>query len=136
MRSDIHGTEIDRDLQTIVESMHPTAEIAAQTMAEDDDEQYNAPNITDPELTSGGDELVVNINIGDETHDGVNINIMDPVNVDLEKGIITFELDTGRVAGESSCNTNREGTHDAADEDKVKCPHCDKVIQASSCGNH
>jgi len=135
MRSDIYGTEIDRDLQTIVESMHPTAEIAVPSIAEDDDEQYNVPSITDPELTSGGDELVVNINIGDETHE-VNINIMDPVNVDLEKGTITFDLDTGRVAGESSCNTNREGAHDASDEDKVKCPHCNKVIQASSCGSH
>ena len=36
MRSNIYGTEVDRGLQTIVESMHPTAQIAAQAMAEDD----------------------------------------------------------------------------------------------------
>jgi len=85
MRSDIYGTEIDNGLQTIVESMHTTAEIAAQALAEDD-----------------------------ETTD-------------------TVEDDT---TDESSCNTKREGAHDATDEDKVKCPHCNKVIQASSCGSH
>tara|TARA_R100000908_G_C3662601_1_gene89168 strand:- start:364 stop:609 length:246 start_codon:yes stop_codon:yes gene_type:complete len=81
MRSDIYGTEIDNGLQTIVESMHPTAEIAAQALAKED-----AP-------------------------------------------------DEDETADESSCNTKREGKH-ASDEDVIKCPHCDKLIQASSCGSH
>jgi len=33
-------------------------------------------------------------------------------------------------------DTTDEGAHEATDEDKVKCPHCNKVIQASSCGSH
>ena len=29
-----------------------------------------------------------------------------------------------------------EAEDDAADSDKIKCPHCDKIIQASSCASH
>ena len=47
MRSDIHGTEIDKDLQTIVESMHPTADIAAQALAEDDEDTGRIPHDVD-----------------------------------------------------------------------------------------
>ena len=107
----------DKDLEGIINEMytHKIEVPANNTVGED--EQYNAPNITDPELTSGGDELVVNINIGDETHDGVKINIMDPVNVDLAKGTITFELESTEEEAtdtdedpvdESGCNSNRK----------------------------
>ena len=87
MRSNINGTEIDNGLQTIVESMHTTADIAAQALAKEDAPYEDTP-------------------------------------------------DEEETADESSCNTNREGAHEASDEDKIKCPHCDKLIQASSCGSH
>jgi len=47
MRSDIYGTEIDNGLQTIVESMHTTAEIAAQALAEDDASEDDETTDTD-----------------------------------------------------------------------------------------
>ena len=45
------------------------------------------------------------------------------------------EQPADNTVDETGCNTNREDA-DASAEDMIKCPHCDKLIQASGCGSH
>ena len=72
----------------------------------------------------------------DTTFNSILEKIEDEINGQEDRTNEESEALEQTGAEESSCNTKREGAHDASDEDKVKCPHCNKIIQASSCGNH
>lgn len=45
------------------------------------------------------------------------------------------EQPADNTVDETGCNTH-EDADDASAPDKIKCPHCDKLIQATSCGSH
>ena len=47
---------------------------------------------------------------------------------------IMNEMYTHKV--EEPANNTIEDADDASADDIIKCPHCDKLIQASSCGSH
>ena len=142
-------SERDNKLEFIVENMYgeqqPNPNFGKDqddNWNDDDEKQYNAPTISEPELVSGGDELVANLNMGDAMEE-INILLLDPVNVDLKKGLITFEFDTGRgesfeateegAGGKTPCDhCNGTGKHD--DEDCEKCNGTGMILNAS-CGS-
>ena len=102
-------SERDNKLEELISEMYVDKDVQAEdnNWSDDDEKEYNAPIITNPELVSGGDELVADLNMGDN-RDEININIMDPVHVNLQKNTITFEFDTGRGNVESAGNPTEE----------------------------